>query len=83
MYGTCRGTFAEYARRPADKLAPKPTESQFRAGRGDRPTRCFVAMQALRDHGQVQPGQRVLVVGASGAVGTIAVQLAKVAFGAR
>jgi NADPH:quinone reductase-like Zn-dependent oxidoreductase len=41
----------------------------------------FVSMQALRDHGHVQPGQRVLVVGASGAVGTIAVQLA-VAFGA-
>lgn len=81
VYGATRGSFAEYAVAPIGKVAPKPPQlSVFRAGCGpavpdDR------AMQALRDHGHVQPGQRVLVVGASGAVGTMAVQLA-IAFGA-
>jgi NADPH:quinone reductase-like Zn-dependent oxidoreductase len=80
VYGATRGTFAEYAVAPIDKVAPKPPQLSFdQAAVLPYPT--FVAMQALRDHGDIQPGQRVLMVGASGAVGTIAVQLA-VAFGA-
>lgn len=80
MYGATRGTFAEYTVAPISKLAPKPPELSFEQA-AVLPYPTFVAMQALRDHGQVQPGQHVLVVGASGAVGTIAVQLA-IAFGA-
>jgi NADPH:quinone reductase-like Zn-dependent oxidoreductase len=80
VYGATRGTFAEYAVAPVEKVARKPQELSFEQA-AVLPYPGFVAMQALRDLGQVQPGQRVLVVGASGAVGTIAVQLA-VAFGA-
>jgi NADPH:quinone reductase-like Zn-dependent oxidoreductase len=80
VYGATRGTFAEYAVAPVAKVAPKPRQLSFQQA-AVLPYPTFVATQALRDHGQVQPGQRVLVVGASGAVGTIVVQLA-VAFGA-
>ncbi len=80
VYGATRGTFAEYAVAPIGKMAPKPSGLSFEQA-AVMPYPTFVALQALRDHGHVQPGQRVLVVGASGAVGTIAVQLA-VAFGA-
>ena len=75
VYGATRGTFAEYAVASIGKVAPKPPQLSFgQAAVLPYPT--FVAMQALHDRGHVQPGQHVLVVGASGAVGTIAVQLA-------
>ena len=80
VYGATRGTFSEYAVAPIGTVAPKPPQLSFEQA-AVLPYPTFAAMQALRDHGHVQPGQRVLVVGASGAVGTIAVQLA-VAFGA-
>jgi NADPH:quinone reductase-like Zn-dependent oxidoreductase len=80
VYGATRGTFAEYAVSPVGKLAPKPPQLSFEQA-AVLPYPTFVAMQALRDRGRVERGQRVLVVGASGAVGTIAVQLA-VEFGA-
>jgi NADPH:quinone reductase-like Zn-dependent oxidoreductase len=80
VYGTTRGTFAEYAVAPVEKVAPKPRELSFEEA-AVLPYPSFVALQALRDHGHVRSGQHVLVVGASGAVGTVAVQLA-VAFGA-
>lgn len=80
VYGATRGTFAEYVVVSTEKVAPKPAQLSFEEA-AVLPYPTFVALQALRDHGRVQPGQRVLVVGASGAVGTIAVQLA-VAFGA-
>jgi len=80
VYGATRGTFAEFAVAPIGKVAPKPPALSFEQA-AVLPYPTFVAMQALRDHGHVQPGHRVLVVGASGAVGTIAVQLAT-AFGA-
>jgi len=80
VYGATRGTFAEYAIASVAKLAPKPPQLSFEQA-AVMPYAGFVALQALRDHGRVEPGQQVLVVGASGAVGTIAVQLA-VAFGA-
>ena len=80
VYGTCKGAFAEYACAREDRLAPKPANLTFEQAAGV-PHAGFAALQALRDHGKVQQGQRVLIVGASGAVGSMAVQLAK-AFGA-
>jgi NADPH:quinone reductase-like Zn-dependent oxidoreductase len=81
VYGATRGTFAERAVASISKIAPKPGSLSFEQA-AVLPYPTFVAMQALRDHGQVRAGQRVLVVGASGAVGTITVQLAA-AFGAK
>jgi NADPH:quinone reductase-like Zn-dependent oxidoreductase len=80
VFGIGRGSFAEYARAPESKLAARPVnlsaeQAAVVAVSG------LPALQGLRDHGRVGPGQRVLVVGASGGVGTYAVQLAKV-FGA-
>ena len=66
VYGTCRGAYAEYARVRQDKLAPIPTGLSFEQA-AVTPYACFAALQALRDHGKVQPDQQVLVVGASGA----------------
>jgi NADPH:quinone reductase-like Zn-dependent oxidoreductase len=80
VYGASRGTFAQYVVAPVGKVAPKPPQLSFEQA-AVLPYPTFVALQALRDHGHVRPGERVLIVGASGAVGTIAVQLA-VAFGA-
>lgn len=76
VYGTCRGAFAEYACAREDQLAPKPGSITFEQAAGV-PHGGFAALQALRDHGKVRPGQKVLIVGASGAVGSMAVQLAK------
>ncbi|MGQ0838470.1 NAD(P)-dependent alcohol dehydrogenase [Actinokineospora sp.] len=80
VYGIGEGTFAEYARADQGKLAPKPKNLTFgqAAAAG---VSGLTALQAVRDRGQVRPGQRVLVIGASGGVGTFAVQIAK-AFGA-
>jgi NADPH:quinone reductase-like Zn-dependent oxidoreductase len=80
VYGTCDGSFAEYARAPRGRLAPKPANLSFEQAAAV-PVSAFAALQAVRDHAQVQAGQRVLIVGASGGVGTFAVQIAK-AFGA-
>jgi NADPH:quinone reductase-like Zn-dependent oxidoreductase len=76
VFGIGKGTYAEYARAPESKLALKP------AGLGFEDAAALAisgstALQAVRDHGQVQPGHRVLVIGASGGVGSYAVQLAK------
>ncbi len=80
VFGIAKGSFAEYARVPADKLARKPSELTFEQAAG-LAVSGLAALQAVRDRGRVVPGQRVLVVGASGGVGTYAVQIAK-AFGA-
>jgi NADPH:quinone reductase-like Zn-dependent oxidoreductase len=80
VMGTGEGSFAEYARAREDKLAPKPTNLTF-VQAAAVPISASTALQAVRDKGQVQPGQKVLIIGASGGVGTFAVQLAK-AFGA-
>ena len=79
VYGTCKGSFAEYASGREDRLAPKPANVTFEQAAGV-PHGGTAALQAVRDHGKVQAGQKVLIVGASGAVGSMAVQLAK-AFG--
>jgi NADPH:quinone reductase-like Zn-dependent oxidoreductase len=80
VMGTGEGSFAEYARAREDKLAPKPANLTFEQAAAV-PISASTALQGLRDQGRVQPGQKVLVIGASGGVGTYAVQLAK-AFGA-
>ncbi|WP_309573163.1 NAD(P)-dependent alcohol dehydrogenase [Deinococcus sp.] len=84
VFGTCSGTpqgsFAEYAVARADRLARMPAHTPFQQA-AVVPVSAQTALQALRNHGRVQPGQRVLIIGASGGVGTFAVQLAKT-FGA-
>jgi len=76
VFGWCRGAFAEYAAASEDALALKPSNVSFEQAAGV-PMAGAVALQALRDHGNVQAGQRVLINGASGGVGTFAVQIAK------
>ena len=80
VFGTCEGSFAEYARVREDKLAPMPANLTFEQA-ATVPTSACTALQALRGKGGIQPGQRVLIVGASGGVGMFAVQIAK-SFGA-
>ena len=80
VFGTCDGSFAEYAATPQDTLAPKPANLTFEQA-ATVPTSAVAALQALRDAGELKSGQQVLVVGASGGVGLFAVQIAK-AFGA-
>jgi NADPH:quinone reductase-like Zn-dependent oxidoreductase len=76
VFGGAPASFAEYVRAREDRLLPKPRDLSFEeaatlgvAGR--------TALQGLRDHAQVKPGQRVLIHGAGGGVGTFAVQIAK------
>jgi NADPH:quinone reductase-like Zn-dependent oxidoreductase len=80
VFGIAEGSFAEYARARADKLAPKPSNLTF-AQAAAVPVSGLTALQAVRDRGHVQAGQQALVIGASGGVGTFAVQIAK-AYGA-
>ncbi len=80
VFGISRGSFAEYAAVREDKLAHKPADLTFEQA-AVVPISAGTALQALRDVGKVEAGQNVLVLGASGGVGTYAVQLAK-AFGA-
>ena len=80
VFGTCDGSFAEYVRARPDKLAPKPANLTFEQAAAV-PISGLTALQGLRDKGKVQPGQKVLIIGAAGGVGSFAVQLAK-AFGA-
>jgi NADPH:quinone reductase-like Zn-dependent oxidoreductase len=80
VFGWGTGAFAEYASGPADQFVKKPADLTFEqaAAIGVSAT---TALQLLRDDGKVRPGQKVLINGASGGVGTFAVQIAK-AFGA-
>lgn len=80
VFGIAEGCFAEYALARAEKLRPAPrTLSAVEAAAV--PISSVTALQAVRDHGRVRPGQKVLVIGASGGVGTFAVQIAR-AYGA-
>ena len=81
VFGTCRGAFAEYACGRADRLAPKPANLSFEQAAAV-PVSGSTALRGLRDAGRVQAGQEALIIGASGGVGTFAVQLATM-FGAR
>jgi NADPH:quinone reductase-like Zn-dependent oxidoreductase len=79
VYGTCDGSFAEYARAETGKIAPKPANLTFEQAAAV-PVSAVTALQAVRKAG-VRAGHKVLIIGASGGVGTFAVQIAK-AFGA-
>jgi NADPH:quinone reductase-like Zn-dependent oxidoreductase len=79
VFGVCTGGFAEYVCAAETKLALKPAKLSFEAAAAV-PVAAFTALQGLRDKGQIQAGQKALINGASGGVGTFAVQIAK-AFG--
>jgi NADPH:quinone reductase-like Zn-dependent oxidoreductase len=80
VFGIGKGSYAEYVCALEDKLAPKPVNLTFEQA-AVVSISGLTALQAVRDHGKVEAGQEVLVVGASGGVGTYAVQIAK-SFGA-
>ena len=76
VFGTCAGAFAEYARARSGQLAPKPANLTFEQAAAV-PDSGTTALQAVRDKAGVRAGQQVLIVGASGGVGSYAVQIAK------
>ena len=80
VFGTCRGAFAEYVCTSESALVMKPDNVTFEQA-ASVPVAAFTALQGLRDKGQIQAGQKVLINGAAGGVGTFAVQIAK-SFGA-
>jgi NADPH:quinone reductase-like Zn-dependent oxidoreductase len=80
VFGWCKGAFAEYVSASEEALAPKPANLRFEQAAAVGVS-AFTALQGLRDQGKLQPGQKVLITGASGGVGTFAVQIAK-SFGA-
>ena len=80
VFGGCHGAFSEYACAMEDKLALKPPNISFENAAA-LPVAALTALQGLRDKGRIQQGQKVLIDGASGGVGTFAVQIAK-SFGA-
>jgi NADPH:quinone reductase-like Zn-dependent oxidoreductase len=81
VMGTAEGSFAELAITQPDKLVPKPTGLSFEQAAAV-PVSGTTALRAVRDEGKVQQGQTVLVIGAAGGVGSLAVQMAK-AFGGK
>jgi NADPH:quinone reductase-like Zn-dependent oxidoreductase len=76
VFGWGDGAFAEYMSTPAENVLPKPADLSFEQAAAVGVS-AFTALKAMRDRGQVEAGQRVLVNGASGGVGTYAVQIAK------
>src|SRR5207245_9516610 len=80
VYGVCMAGYAEYGTAKENRIALKPTNRSFEESAAV-PIAGFTALQALRDHGHIKPGQKVLVNGASRGVGSFAVQIAK-SFGA-
>jgi len=76
VFGVCQGAFAQYAAARVDKIARMPSGTSFEQAAAV-PVSALTALQALRDHARVKAGQQVLILGASGGVGSFAVQLAK------
>jgi NADPH:quinone reductase-like Zn-dependent oxidoreductase len=76
VFGTCRGAFAEYVCASESELVIKPDKVTFEQA-ASVPVAGLTALQGLRDKGHLQPGQKVLINGAAGGVGTFAVQIAK------
>jgi NADPH:quinone reductase-like Zn-dependent oxidoreductase len=76
VFGFSQGGFAEYVCAHENSLALKPTSTTFEEAAAI-PVAAVTALQGLRDKGKIQPGQKVLINGASGGVGTFAVQIAK------
>jgi NADPH:quinone reductase-like Zn-dependent oxidoreductase len=76
VFGTCQGAFAEYASAPEDLLAPKPANLTYEQA-AVVPITATTALQAVRDKGAVGRGQKVLIIGAAGGVGSFAVQIAR------
>jgi NADPH:quinone reductase-like Zn-dependent oxidoreductase len=76
VFGGCRGAFAEYVCTSESALVVKPDNVTFEQA-ASVPVAAFTALQGLRDKGNIQPGQKVLINGAAGGVGTLAVQIAK------
>lgn len=76
VFGVAGGAFAEFARASRKRIAPKPAHLTFEQAAGV-PVAAITALQGLRDAGKLEPGQKVLINGASGGVGTFAVQIAK------
>jgi NADPH:quinone reductase-like Zn-dependent oxidoreductase len=76
VFGACNGSYAEYAAASEDQLALKPANLTFEQA-ASVPMAGLVALQAIRDHGKVRAGQAVLINGASGGIGTFAIQIAK------
>ena len=76
VFGVSKGSFAEFAAAREDKLALKPSKLSFEQAAAV-PVSGMTALRALEDVGRLQAGQKVLIVGASGGVGTYAVQIAK------
>jgi NADPH:quinone reductase-like Zn-dependent oxidoreductase len=81
VMGTTKGSFAELAVSKAEDLVPKPARLSFEEA-GALPISGITALRAIRDEGHVQRGQSVLIIGAAGGVGSLAVQIAK-AYGAK
>ena len=80
VFGVCRGAFAEYAVGSPEKLVPKPERLSFEQAAAIA-VAGNMALEALRDHVQLRAGQRIAITGATGGVGSFAVQIAK-AYGA-
>lgn len=76
VYGMVKGAFAEYTCAREDAVVPKPANLSFEEAAAV-PMAAISALQGLRDQGRIQPGQKVLINGASGGVGTFAIQIAK------
>jgi NADPH:quinone reductase-like Zn-dependent oxidoreductase len=76
VFGTCTGAFAEYGCAPESGLVLMPDNTPFEQAAAV-PIAAFTALQGLRDLGRIQPGQKVLINGAAGGVGTLTVEIAR------
>ena len=76
VFGTCNGSFAEYACAREHKFVPKPASLSFEQAAAVHDS-AVTALEGLRDVAKVKPGQKVLIIGAAGGIGTFAVQIAK------